>query len=625
MSELQQIGAIPAEPEDYTSRFEQLDRFLVHGDFDSHMELYNEFLGRNESQNALGSIKTLIDWVQRHKGEVPSEIEVLSYYAAMGAYRKSDNIAAAESCRKEAENIVLSARKLDNDPKKMAALGRLAEDNGQLPLARICYFSVLQNPKAPLELVLKTATHCVSSAPSLALVEALSNSYQLHQGHAELRFCRLLCSLSVHKVPIKKYVERRGEARREVGIGAWHRAKVLLEDCLNEFEDDAEVLQMMGETMTKLGSPSDAVEHFARAYALDSLNPEVALKLIGQLIQMGEFERAMNVGVQALDIQALSAKQRSELHWVIATGLRALGRDMESLDHVSKAVSFDPWSRNSIALALRFGEPKSILLPNDQAIADFDLEAGRLQGLSKQTEDKLVARARVALDSGFVEYAWILAKALFVEKPYDPNMRSFLATVGASWNSRSALHQLLLLLRSQERSFDVLTLALVACEMSKEAGDWLCFRQWRDIATSEGLPRHHSRSQVLFFEALDISLQGQDLIRAQALLESAMEMVEEGTSVPLEWKALQVYLLVCQGDHAEGQKWARELDVPSTSLASLFFGIKALARSPKGKPNSFLEEFFRRPVRTPLEQMMVEEIHRSFGSEVPGQLARLVC
>ena len=48
LSELQQIGALSQESEDYTQRFESVDKYLVHGSYETHVELHKEYLARGE-------------------------------------------------------------------------------------------------------------------------------------------------------------------------------------------------------------------------------------------------------------------------------------------------------------------------------------------------------------------------------------------------------------------------------------------------------------------------------------------------------------------------------------------------------------------------------------------------
>ena len=625
LSELQQIGALPVDQVDYTQKFESLDKYLVHGSYETHMQLYQVLMENNEYHHALGSLRSLVDWVQRHKGSVPVEMEAMSYLGAMRAYRQAGNVPASEACRKEAENVVLSFKKSDNDPAKMLALGKVADDYGQAPLSRICYFSVLLNPASPIELVLKSASHCVSTAPSQALKELLSTVYQMHGGHPEIRFCRLLCALSVAKVPIKSYVEKRSEARRYFLSNQIQTSAMALAGCLEQFEEDSEVLQMLAECLERMGRRGDASALYANAYVLDSLNPDVALKFVGHLIRLGEFSRAKKVAEQSLQIGSLTEKQKAELHWVMATGL---------------------------GLAMRLGAPSDAVLPHDSVNSRYDEFSVQTGGaLDEDLERCLLERAKKALDLGFVEYSFTISKVLYRENKTSPQVVQFFATCAASWNSNAAVAQLMQLLSSTERICDVLDVAVVACEIEVEAGQWNMFRQWRDVAAASGLFQSEARTRVLYLEALALAIEGEQWTRAQALVESVMEIAtesEENAEALASQRdplVLQCYLLICQGEHGAGRDLLRQWQVDNMSLRNLYFSVKAMARFPKGVMPSppkhvglallksgnsdlfqdHLQAFFERPVNSPLERWMVEEIHLAFGHLRPGQLARLVC
>ena len=48
LTELQQIGTISDPTTNYAERFEALDKYLVHGHFETHTALYHEFIKMND-------------------------------------------------------------------------------------------------------------------------------------------------------------------------------------------------------------------------------------------------------------------------------------------------------------------------------------------------------------------------------------------------------------------------------------------------------------------------------------------------------------------------------------------------------------------------------------------------
>ncbi|MCA2961764.1 MAG: tetratricopeptide repeat protein [Silvanigrellales bacterium] len=633
LSELQQIGALSQESEDFTQRFESVDKYLVHGSFETHMELHKEYLARGEYTLAIAALRTLADWIQRQRGEVPPEIEAVSLLGAMKAYRLAGNVPAAEACRREAENIVIAAKKGGESPSQMAFMGQAAEEQGLAPLARMCYFSVLTSRETSEDLAIRTAAHCVSVMPSHSLKEVLQTAYQIHGGHTELRFCALLCALNVAGVPVKRYMERRAKARTAVGAGDLGGAVALLEEGFRETDEDPEAQMLMGECLWRIGRRDESSTHFARMYWLDSLNAEFALRFVSHLVRLGEFSRAEQVALQAMDIATLGQAQLAELHWVRATSLHSFGQQEEARIQMNKALAADPWNAGYLALALRLLAPEnSVSLPQPDVLVRFeDWVDSRGKTFPKDLVAPWLERARAALRAGWVEYAWTMARTLFLYCSHDEETTAFYASAGAAWNSRNATQQTLQLLSKGDVKSGLPLLATMVARIYGRSGEWALVDEWTDIAVKAGLEDRKLRSRLFEVEALALALKGVEFPRAQSLIEAAID-VYEGTGgsaakMPPGMGVLHGYLLLAQGDIKGGLDRMRTHTKEDACILNLYFLVKGLSRAGRlaDSEREHLEALLASVPVDSLEQKLIEEIHCVAGLRKSRRPVNLTC
>lgn len=633
LSELQQIGALSQESEDFTQRFELVDKYLVHGSFETHMELHKEYLARGEYTLAIAALRTLADWIQRQRGEVPPEIEAVSLLGAMKAYRLAGNVPAAEACRREAENIVIAAKKGGESPAQLAFMGQAAEEQGLAPLARLCYFAVLTSGESSEDLAIRTAAHCVSAMPSHSLKEVLQTTYQIHGGHSELQFCLLLCSLNLANIPVKRYMERRAKARAAVAEGDIPGALVLLQEGLRETDEDPEAQMLMGECLWRSGRREESSTHFARMYWLDSLNPAFALRFVSHLVRLGEFSRAEQVALQAMDIRSLSQAQLAELHWVRATTLHSFGKQEEARIQMNKALAADPWNAGYLALALRLLAPDaSLALPEGDVLAKFeDWVDGRGKAFPKDLMGPWLVRAKAALKSGWVEYAWTMARILFLYCSEDEDATAFYASAGAAWNSRNATQQTLQLLSKADSRKQLPQLATMVARIYGRSGEWALVDEWIDIAVKAGLDDPKLRSRLFEVEALALALKGVELPRAQSLIEAAIDVYEgsvgASAKMPSGMGVLHGYILLAQGDIKGGLERMRAHTKEDVSIQNLYFLIKGLSRAGKlaDAEKEHLGTLLASVPVDSLEQKLIEEIHCVAGLRKSGRPVNLTC
>ena len=522
---------------------------------------------------------------------------------------------------------MISCKKAGESSEKISFLGQIAEEYELFPLARLCFFSVLTSPETSLKLASSTAAHCVSTFPSFSLKEVLHTAYLLHGGYSEIRFCQLLCNLHLQNVPIKRYIERRQLAQSALTKNDHFQALTLLQLCAKETDDDSEVHMALGEAFWKTGNVEQATVHFSRMYSLDSMNPEVAMKFVSHLIRIAEFGKAQQVAGQALELKTLSDSQSAELHWVKATGLKSSGNELEAQREMHKAVSFDPWTPNTLLLTLRLSDPnEKSILPHGEILPQLDhLVESEKHILTESLQEKALERTVAALKNGYVDYAWALAKLLYLYGSSDDKIVEIYCSVGASWNSRNAAQQTLMLLQRQQEGKSLAVVSTTVATIYIHSAEWALFEEWRDIARASKIEEHFMRSKLFAQEALALVLQGKDTARAVTLLEGAIDYFENRGFIKEEHLLLLGYLGVLQGELKDGiEKMKRHLG-ENPSVVSLALLIKALRRGGAvfGSCDAYLAQLFLLHPQTPLERKLLDEVH-SFANGMSERMSAFV-
>lgn len=632
MAELQQIGALPDTNIDYADKFEELDKFLVHGTYETHVQLYRYFLEKKESTHAIAALRTLADWMQRQRGEVPPEIEVLCLLGAMNAYKMDANSTAAEACRREAENIAIACKKAPKSSAQIAFIGQIAEEYGLPNLARLCFYSVLIAKDTPLDLASKTAAHCVANYASLSLKECLKTTYLIHAGNPEIRFCQLLCDLTLSSIPIRQYMERKNKIRDALGKNQAAVALQLMQEALQETNEDAEIHFYMSEMLSRLGITERAKQHFSMMYELDSHNVDSVLRYLNFLLRNKEFFSAQEIARKTNEVQGLSQQQRSELHWARASALLAIGESDEAKQEIDRSLKFDPWNSQYLMISLKLAIPLAIKT-NEPNFGDWvfsTLEphfANNQNEFQEETINQLLEHGRKALQAGLAEYAFILGKLLFLQHEKNESVIEFFSRVGASFQSRHAAQQTLQLLQSGSPKWAFSHLAMCIARIYSQAMEWPLVDEWLDIAVKAGVEDKLVRSKLFELEALKLALNGTNFKKAQSLLEAALDIYDSSQKIPPETTVLHGYLILAQGNIKAGIEKMQTCIGDSSSIQNLYFLIKGLERAGQlsgAEAEQILQLYSLAPTNT-LEQKLIEEIYCTVGAYRTGTSVNLAC
>jgi tetratricopeptide (TPR) repeat protein len=653
LSELQQIGALGhGQDADYSAEFENLDRFAVHGTFATHMELYEDFLARGEFRSAIAALRTLADWLQKQKGSVPVEVEFLCLLGAMKAYRLEGNSGASESARREAENLAVGFKKSTDDFSALSFIAARAEDFELPSLARMCYFSILTSSQAPRDLVVKIAAHCVAHYASRALVECLRTAYLHFSGDAEIRFCQLVCSLSILNVPVKPYIDRRNKIREQLSAENIAEALSLLQDSLAQCPDDAEVHYYLAEIYARLKINDAALSHYSRMYELDPLNSESVVRFIHFLLKNKKYEEAQACCQSLLDSGVLSERQEGEVHWSLAAAAFASEQVEQSRSAIERALSCDPWNLTFIALAMRLWSPG--LLASGSTASQID----ELDALLRQFEDQILNDTPVfsadfirrwsdcalrQTRSGFATLGFLMACAVFRDHGQDPVVVHLLAETGAAFNSRLAAQRVMLALgratstpatevargknAPQSKPMGLGHLAMCIANIYAASGEWPLVSEWVDISNKSGSTDEPARRcRLLMLEAESLLFTGTRLARCRSLFEAVVDSLDKRLVNLSEARVLLGYTLVLQGDLAQGlERIEKGMDGLPT-IKSLYFLVRACERCGAVElAEQTLKRLFAMTPSTPLESRLLGELHLTVGSRQPGAIVNLAC
>jgi tetratricopeptide (TPR) repeat protein len=658
MSELQQMGALGSRQEvDYGKLFESVDRFAVHGTLDTHTALYHEFLLGGEYRLAIAALRTLADWLQRQKGEVPPEIEILCLLGAMKAHRLEGNSGAAESCRREAENLAVSFKKSQQDLVALAFVAARAEEFEIPSLARMCYFSIISSPLAAKDLVMRVAAHCVSQHTSRALAECLKSAYKIHRGDSEIRFCQVLCALALSNVSVKGYLERKSQIRELLAREELADAITLLQECARQVTEDPEVHYYLAEVYSRLGAEQLAAKHYESMYDLDSLNTESVIRYIQFLLKIKHYEESEVCARHLLENGYVTTEQEGEIHWSMAASAFAREQLEYSRIAIDRALSCDPWNMSFLALAMRLTSPGIVsdfprgdeLRDSETLLTQFeDSILGEAEALTHDFVSRWVAHGIKIVRAGYFDFGFLMACAVFRDWHTDDAVCEFMSIAGAAHNSRLATQRMMLLLqrshsdgRSGKKSINQKSgsgsgvsnrellghLSLCMARTYAHAGEWPLVDEWVDIATKTGIESPSSKAVLFSLEALRLIFSGTRIERARALLEAAIDCSDRKGPEAEQLAVAYGYVLVLQGELKPGIERIQQNIKHSSSILSLYFAVKALERSGQLKRlgSDVLERLFACIPSTQLESKLVDEVHVVVGSLKQGAVVNLRC
>lgn len=638
--ELQHIRYPHLSAMDYSSQFEMIDKYIMHGHFETHTELYKEFIQKGEYRNAIGALRTLADWLQQKHGNVPVEVEALCLLGAMKAYKLDGNESAAEACRDEVENVVISYQKslLRENFAQLMFIAQMCEEYNLKSVAKMCYFSILNTTDMPVDAVVEAASRCVSQFPSEALYECLKLAIRRHKGNLELCFFQNVCLLKMNRINVTDYVERKSKVRQLLEQYENNAALLELLALIKIFDADPELHYYLGEIYLRLEKHDLALVHFEKMYNMESYNPEGVLRYVFLLLKEKRYAVVKQVCQENFSHLAFTQAQENELRWCLSAVLFVEENYEQAQQEILKSLEHDPWNSSYMVLFLRVEmnlDGEGVLRKQEPLIRSFeDLILKKnpfLKVKQKDILEELQLFTEECIAMGYGAFAWTLAKCAFVlSGKISFKSADVLARAGAAYHAHVAVRQLLLLLRNQSSTFVAVQFSDIAANIAfiyGLSGEWSLVAEWLGIAQSGMMSDEILKVRLFELEALSLSMQGQEFKRAQVLLEAVIGFYAEESKVPSDTFVLYGYVLLAQGHISLGlSKIQRHLDdVPS--VQSLYFFIKGLERANKLDtiPKDVVDQVYQVYPMNSLEQKLIEEIFYTVGTKIHGSPLGLAC
>jgi tetratricopeptide (TPR) repeat protein len=630
MAELQQMGVISSVEVDYSHLFEAIDKHLVHGSLETHVALFKEYLFRKEQDHAIAALRTLADWMQRLRGEVPAEIETLCLLGAMKAYQDGHNDAAAEACQREAESIAMAARSSPRSAAQMKFIGEVCQQFGLDVLARQCYVTALSMPDASVDMVVQTTSHCVAIGCTESVRDALKEAYTRLHGASEIRFCMVLASVALAGLSVREYTDRKNLIRKHLQTGNVNAVFPLLQESLQEIDDDAEVHYYTAELLSRFGADLQAAAHFQKMFQIDPYNIDSVVRYCYFLLKIGDYNRVREMAERTLQLNWLEDNHRAELHWSRSTAHFALAQHDPAITDVESALRINPWNGAYITLAMRLQKPgREFLLPEFENVAR-EFEDAFVANTAKEDYGEKIARwldhGQQALTAGYATYAYLMARCLFLLAHTNEQVQGFFARAAAGTNSRTAVQHVLLLLQLKpELNLNLARLAAYAAQIYSFDGKWDLCEEWCDISQKSGLEDNYLRAKLLELEAFGLTLQGKNLKRAQGLVEAAIDVFESEKRPSSDAHVLLAFLHVAQGNRRSGLERLEAVAREEISIMKAYLLIKIWSRidGPQDRINALVTYLFRQTPTTILERQLIEEIFCLFGKKAPNHSVML--
>lgn len=411
----------------------------------------------------------------------------------------------------------------------------------------------------------------------------------------------------------------------------------LLEEILLIFNQDPEIHYYLGEIHSRKNNNKEAKKFFQVMYALDYYNTDGILRYIFFLLKTKDYSTAREIAQEALSLSTISEQQANEMHWSIAATYYSEEDYKNSNDEIIKSLENDPWNHSYLILFLRANlniAGNTFLKDNEKVIKDLEemiLDSKATVAQKNYVLEKIIDLGQDCIKNSFAEYSWSLAKcAILISENLSDHLLYFIARSGASYNSRTAVQEVLLLLKQKNNNKELNFGTIAACiaQIYSFTGNWALVDEWLSIAkNNQGLSAKVTKQKLFELEALSITMKGLDLKRAQTLVEAAMESYDSIHKIPLDTKVLHGYLLVAQGQFSVGLEKMQNNINTNASIQSLYFLIKGLERA--GQLNNTTKESLTQlfqiyPTNT-FEQKMVEEIFYTVGNKNTSSPVGLAC
>lgn len=326
--------------------FEQAAPYNVYGNFETHRELYQEFIARERYREAEAAIQTLGQWWLESKGGCPVEIQIYEFLATSRIAELDGDPSLAISRRARAD---LFAREALEDPKTaenvLYFIAKVLEEFDDYRQAFQYYKRILRGVGENPALVQKIGSQFLSMGEYRLAQELFEEAYTAHPENPDIRFCLLVAGLKLADVNVEEYLIGR-ERLRQLIDSAGDKVEILalLHSLIAKFKDDAEVQAHIADLYLKLGNIERAGRHYEVMFQKDGKSRHSALKYAAFVMQYKDPEEAMRILSGMPEQETLPSEAQAEIFWLKANYFARKKDYRESQAVLRRVLAIDPWN-----------------------------------------------------------------------------------------------------------------------------------------------------------------------------------------------------------------------------------------------------------------------------------------
>lgn len=329
----------------YFYTFESLAPFNLYGNFETHKNIYIEFLSLGWFAEAESAAVALSEWWQSNRGVVPSEVEVFCLVASAHICKcRGDSEGYDRRIQAVSEFLrATQAQPVEGDT--LYFLAKVLDEFQVLDRVRPDYFGIVSECEDQA-VVRHTAAQFLGDGNYELARDFSRAALEGHASSTELRFIYQASTLNIEGVDVKSYLSQKDRLEALFGDpGRRMEAFAVLQALYEQFRKDGDVLNMLGDMYYASGDIDTAKLYYERMYAVDSFFPPAIAKYALFLVETQDF-------LQAQSVLSRSRNWSSELVWIKGRCALALEDYQEAGGHFSALVKEDPWNMPAVAGAV---------------------------------------------------------------------------------------------------------------------------------------------------------------------------------------------------------------------------------------------------------------------------------
>ncbi len=636
LAELQQLGFVTDEEIDYLNVFENLNKYLVHGHFETHTQLYNEFLKKGEFKNAINALKTFVDWVQTNDGSVPLEIEILFLIGAMGVYQIEKDFQSAESNKEKIEKIIKYQCHLDNNSSLLIFIAQICEDYNLDEFSKMCYLAALIQKEITIENLVQTASHCLSKYNSESLKLALKIAYSNTQGNTEVRFYLLLSNLQLNKINVSEYMNFKNKIRDHIKSDQPQEAQEFMTQILNLYAGDSEIHYYCAEIYFRNENYEKAKYHFEKMFELDKFNSEALLRFSLFLIRVKKYSESIDIALKGLELVSENRTSYVEFHWVLAANYFSTENFELSKNYILNSITLEPWNLSYLTLFIRSEtnlmntDLKYEIFSMTNEIENYHTSEKKNRLPTSDMERKIYDLALKLLKNNCSDIAWGFSKIIFILKEkFDFDLIKLLGKTGSLYSYTPAQQEVLLLFKMKEYAsvISINQIYLIMCFINMYQFNWASLKEW--ITLFKKYKNKNDEEKLIAFEmeALLNLMLGIQFKNTLNLLESTSEFNLSLKKNNPHLNVMIGYCLICQGQIKIGLQKVLDSTHIESNLITLYFYIKSMHRANllEKIPKEIIEKIMKYKPIFIMDQKILEEIYATVGFQMHIHPTGLIC